>query len=68
MLSGLDALIARRTAASQTDALALAFVIIVGGVASHSRSSIKKNQHLCIKLAKDTIRGAARRTPGEQLR
>ncbi len=35
---------------------------------SHSRSSIKENQHLGIKRAKDTIRGADRRTPGEQLR
>ncbi len=35
---------------------------------SHSRSSIKENQHLGIKLAKNTIRRADRRTPGEQLR
>ena len=35
---------------------------------SHSRSPIKKNQYLGIKLAKDTVRGADRRTPGEQLR
>jgi hypothetical protein len=35
---------------------------------SHSRSPIKKNQYLGIKLAKDTVRGADRWTPGEQLR
>ena len=34
---------------------------------SHLRSSIKENQHLGIKPAKNTIRGAAWTTPGEQL-
>jgi hypothetical protein len=34
---------------------------------SCSRSSIKKNQHLGTKPAKNTVRGAAQGTPGEQL-
>ncbi len=34
---------------------------------SRSRSPIKENQYLGIKLAKDTVRGADRWTPGEQL-